>query len=273
MWSRLLDRLQTGCQQTHPKNQACTATTRQESLKEIGCLQAKQDSKKQALLSAICNHLGAVQLSSEDQAENWTVFGNAVHSSAFDTLGHTSRKHRDWFDENDEEIRGLLEEKHRLHKAHQDDSNSVSKKEAYNKICKTVQSRPRDMQDSWLSKKAEEIKSFANRKGMNKFCGALKTVYGRKKFGTIPLLSTDGSSLLTDKDSILKRCAEHFDSVLNRPLTINDTCHQQIASGGFFQENNIFHWNVLLDESPTVTKTTKVIQYLSSGNAPVSTVL
>ena len=93
--------------------------------------------------------------SSEDPEENWTVFQKVVHSSAATTIEHPSRKHKDWF-ENDEEIKLLLEEKHCLHcKAHQDDTSSVSKKAAYNNICKTVQNRLRDMQDSWLSKKAE----------------------------------------------------------------------------------------------------------------------
>ena len=53
-------------------------------------------------------------------------------------LGHPSRKQQDWFDENDGEIQRLLEEKHRLHKAHQDDTSSVPKKTTYSNICKTV---------------------------------------------------------------------------------------------------------------------------------------
>ena len=50
-----------------------------------------------------------------------TQFRRPIHSSAATTLGHPSRKHQDWFDENDDELQRLLEEKHRLHKAHQDD--------------------------------------------------------------------------------------------------------------------------------------------------------
>ena len=72
------------------------------------------------------------------------------------------------------------------------------------------------MQDSWLSKKADEIQSFADRKDMKKSCDALKTVYGPQSSGTTPLLSADGTSLLTDKEAFLKRWAEHFDGVLNR---------------------------------------------------------
>ena len=64
-----------------------------------------------------------------------------------------------------------------------------------------VQNRLRDRQDSWLNKKAEEIQSFADRKDMKKFHDALKTIYDPKRSGAIPLLSADGSTLLTDKDS------------------------------------------------------------------------
>ena len=64
--------------------------------------------------------MGALQLSSDDPEEKWTVLQNAFHTLAFDILWHKSRKRQDWFDENDEEI--LLEEKYRLHKAHQDDT-------------------------------------------------------------------------------------------------------------------------------------------------------
>ena len=88
------------------------------------------------------------------------------HSSAATTLGHPSRKHQDWFDENDDEIQRLLEEKYQLHNAHQDDTSSVSKNAAYSSICKTVQTKLREMQDSWLRKKTEEIQSFANRNFM-----------------------------------------------------------------------------------------------------------
>ena len=52
-----------------------------------------------------------MNLSSEDPEENWTVFQKVVHSSAATTIGHPSGKHQDWFDENDEEIKLLLEKK------------------------------------------------------------------------------------------------------------------------------------------------------------------
>ena len=80
--------------------------------------------------------------------------------SAATTLVHLSHKHLDWFDENNDEIQRLFEVKHRLHKAHQDDTSSVSKKAAYSNFIKTVRAILSDMQDSWLRKNTEEIHFF-----------------------------------------------------------------------------------------------------------------
>ena len=178
-----------------------------------------------------------------------------------DSLGPVSCKHQDWFDENDEEIQGLLEEKHQKHKAYLRDTSSVSNKAAYSNVCKADQTRLRDMQDSWLSNKADEIQSFADKKDMKKFFDALKTVYGPQSSGTTPLLGAYGTSLLTDKEAILKRWAEHFDSVLNRPSSINDDSINRLPQ---------VECNLLLDEFPTISETVKAIKLLSSDKAPGS---
>ena len=79
--------------------------------------------------------------------------------------------------------------------------------------------------------------------------------------GTTPLHSADGTSLLTDKQVILKRWAEHFDGVLNRPSSINDEAINRLPQ---------VECNPLLDELPTISETVKAIKLLSSGKAPGS---
>ena len=81
-----------------------------------------------------------------------------------------------------------------------------------------------------------------------KLFDAFKTVYGPQSSGTTPLLSVDGTSLLIDKEAILKRWAEqHFDGVLfNQPSSINE------------QLSTDYHrWILLLDEFPTVSESNK----------------
>ena len=198
--------------------------------KRLDVSKLKQDSKRQAFINDICSRLDAMEFRSDDPEENWTVFKDTVHSSAMDSLGPVSRKHQDWFDENDEEIQGLLKEKHEKHKAYLSDISSVSNKAAYSNICKTVQTGLRDMQHSWLSSKADEIQSFADRKDIKKFFDfdTLKTVYDPQSSGTTPILSADGTSLLIDKEAVLKRWAEHFDSVLNHlsMMTLSTDYHR-----------------------------------------------
>ena len=174
--------------------------------KKLDVSKLKQDSKRQAFVNDLCSRLDALEHSSEDVAKSWAVFRDTIHSSAMDSLGPVSRKHRDWFHEND--IQGLLEEKHQKHKAYRRNTSSVSSKTAYLNLCKTVQTRLRDMQDSWLSKKADEIQSFADRKDMKKFFDALKTIYGPQSSGTTPILSAYGTSLQTDKEAILSNTFE-----------------------------------------------------------------
>ena len=72
-------------------------------------------------------------------------------------LRPSTRKQHDWFDENDEEIQALLVEKHRLHRACQNDPSSPAKKNAFTSARRTVQNKLRKMQDAWLSTKADEI--------------------------------------------------------------------------------------------------------------------
>ena len=94
---------------------------------------------------------------------------------------------------------------------------------------------------------------------MKKFHGALKTIYGPKKSGTTTLLSADGSTLLTDKEANLERWAEHFNSVLNRPSSINEDAIDILP---------LIECIVRLDDFLTVMETRTSIQQLSSDKAP-----
>ena len=91
---------------------------------------------------------------------------------------------------------------------------------------------------------------------MKKFFDVLKAVYGPQSSGTTPLLNVDETSLLTDKETILKKWAEHFDSVLNRPSSINDEAINRLQQ---------VKCNPLLNGLPTVSDRVKAIQILSSG--------
>ena len=178
---------------------------------------------------------------------------------ALEVLGPDTRHHQDWFDENDSEIHVLLEEKHRLLRAHQNNPSSTAKKAAFTNMRSKVQSKLRSMQDSWLSAKADEIQGYADRQDTKRFYDALKAVYGPQPSGSSPLLSADGSTLLTDKKQILERWADHFNSVLNRPAAINDEAIARLPQLAINQE---------LDAPPPNEEVSKAIKQMTSGKAP-----
>ena len=153
-----------------------------------------------------------------------------IYDTAFHLLGPTTRKKQDWCDENDQEIKEMLAEKNRLHRIYQLDQSSAAKKTAFVNIRRTVQTRLRKKQDSWLAAKADEIQKHADTHDSKRLYDALKAVYGTQSSSTSPLLNVDGTTLIIDKPAILNRWAEHFSAVLNRPADINAeaiaACHK-----------------------------------------------
>nr|VZI22782.1 unnamed protein product [Spirometra erinaceieuropaei] len=128
----------------------------------------------------------------------WCQLRDTVQSTALAVLGRAPRQHQDWFDDNDAAIRNLLAEKNRLHKAYVDHPTEDNKA-AFYRSRRQLQQRLREMQDAWTARKAEEIQGYADRNEWKNFFSAIKAVYGPPTKGTAPLLSADGSTLLTEK--------------------------------------------------------------------------
>ncbi|BHF85165.1 hypothetical protein SprV_1002832600 [Sparganum proliferum] len=79
--------------------------------------------------------------------------------------------------------------------------------------------------------------------------------------GTAPLLSADGSTLLTETTQILQRWAEHFPRVHNLPSAIYDAAIDRLPQ---------VETNADLDLPPSLQETIRAVQQLSSGKAPGS---
>ena len=191
MCRRLLDRSKSCCLKTKPTIPVCSVISRQET----GCIKAEP---RQHATNFHRWHLQPFRCNESQLRRHRGELDRlsfVVHSLAATTLGHPSRKHQDWFDENDQDIKSLLEAKHRLHKARQDDTSSVSKDAAYSNIYKTVQDRIRDMQDSWLSKKKSSILQTEFEKGHEEVPSCTENSLWPKRSGASPPLNTDGSSL------------------------------------------------------------------------------
>ena len=229
--------------------------------KRLNVVRLKSDETKSEFVSILEERLDSLLLDNPTVDTAWSSLQDVVYSTAKECLGVPIRKHQDWFDENREDILKLLEEKHIAHKAHLNDPKSVAKKESLKDKCSNIQKKLREMHDNWLSLKADEIQSAADRNDMKSFYSGLKEVYGPTRSGTSPLLSADGKTLLTDKESILARWAEHFDGVLNRPSSINDEAIERLPQVPI---------DKTMDDIPSEEEIKKAISLLSSGKSPGS---
>ncbi|VDL92010.1 unnamed protein product [Schistocephalus solidus] len=151
----------------------------------------------------------------------WFQLRNVIQSTALEALGRAHRQQQEWFDGKDADITNQLAEKNGLHKAYMD-LRSDATKAAFLRCHRLLQQRLREMQDAWIIRKAEEIQGYADRNEMKNLFKTIKAIYGPCIKGTVPLLSSDGTTLLTEKSHILKRWAEHFRSVLNCSSAIYD---------------------------------------------------
>ncbi|BHF85805.1 hypothetical protein SprV_1002897800 [Sparganum proliferum] len=190
----------------------------------------------------------------------WCQLRDTVQSTALAVLGRARRQHQDWFDDNDAAISNLLAEKNRLHKAYVNHP-TADNKVAFYRSRRQLQQRLREMQDAWTARKAEEIQGYADRNEWKNVFSAIKAVYGPPTKGTAPLLSADGSTLLTEKTQILQRWSEHFRGVLIRPSTISDDAIDRLPQ---------VETNADLGLPPSLQETIRAVQQLSSGKAPGS---
>nr|VZI47838.1 unnamed protein product [Spirometra erinaceieuropaei] len=211
-------------------------------------------------IAAAADDAAAAAAENTSVENRWCQLRDTVQSTALAVLGRAPRQHQDWFDDNDAAIRKLLAEKNRLHKAYVDHPTEDNKA-AFYRSRRQLQQRLREMQDAWTARKAEEIQGYADRNEWKNFFSAIKAVYGPPTKGTAPLLSADGSTLLTEKTQILQRWAEHFRGVLNRPSVISNAAIARLPQVAT---------NVDLDLPPSLQETIRAAQLLSSGKAPGS---
>ena len=90
------------------------------ALKQLNVGKLKLPSISQYFADTLEERLNSTVLEDHD-VEAACTLRNTVYNTAFECLGPSTRKHKDWFDENCTEITQLLEVKHHAYKAHIED--------------------------------------------------------------------------------------------------------------------------------------------------------
>ena len=190
--------------------------------------------------------------------EFWEHLKSSIQQSSEDVLGFSTKKNRDWFDENNKEIQELLAKKRSTHQAHLAQPSCPAKKAAFRQSCSILQRKLREIQSEWWKDLAEKNQLCADTGDYRGFYEALKAVYGPSHQVQSPLRSADGQSLLTDRASILSRWSEHFQTLFGADRKVQVSAILRIPQQPVKTE---------MDEVPTLVEITKAIDQLKSGKA------
>ena len=85
----------------------------------------------------------------------------------------------------------------------------LSLKSRFNYIKTEIQRELKKMQNTWWSKRADEIQLAADTKNIRVFYSLLREVYGPSSSSITPLRSKDNKHLVRDAFGILNRWKEH----------------------------------------------------------------
>ncbi|BHF63639.1 hypothetical protein SprV_0200663300 [Sparganum proliferum] len=102
-----------------------------------------------------------------------------------------------------------------------------------------------------MTRTTKEIQGYADRNETMNYFTATKATYGPPTKGTVPLFSSDGSTLLTEKLQILKRWAGQFRNVHSDPSEISDAAIDRLPE---------VEINVDLDLPPSLPETIRAVQ-------------
>ena len=132
-------------------------------------------------------------------------------------------------------------------------------KAAYKTGFSTLQAKLWTMQNDWWTGLAERTQRYADMGDIRAFYEALKAVYGPSHQIQAPLRSSDGSTLLTDKEAIPKRWTEHFEGLYSDRRTVQESPLAKIP---------LVDVKLELDDPPTREEIKKATMQLKVGKSP-----
>ena len=191
----------------------------------------------------------------------WMDFKTQVYNVGVEVLGFIERKHQDWFDDNDDNIKELLSIKHTLHQHLL--SRPVEQRAEAEKALKdhkaTLQREIRRMKNEWWSKISQEVQSAYDRHDSKMLYHLLRQAFGPRSSPVVPMKSLDGSTSIKDPEGILKRWSEHFSNLFFNPSDVDNDVIDSLPQSELFDE---------MAARPTLDEVKKAIKEVNTGKAP-----
>ncbi|XP_076043761.1 uncharacterized protein LOC143026864 [Oratosquilla oratoria] len=89
--------------------------------------------------------------------ENWNQLKEAIITTCEETIGRKKRKHQDCFNDNNETLKELIDQKRKAHIILQNEPKSAIKRELFKKCKSAVQRTTRTLKNQWWREKSREI--------------------------------------------------------------------------------------------------------------------
>ena len=134
-----------------------------------------------------------------------------LHDTAQNLLGKTTRKHQNWFDQNDDVISEAISHKRAALDASRTQPTCLMKKRTYQEAKAEVQNLTRTLKDAFWRNEAADIKEIAEKNNSRAFFAATKAIYSPSTGGPTPLKS-EGGTLLKNPTESDDRLQEHWRS-------------------------------------------------------------
>jgi hypothetical protein len=83
----------------------------------LDVVKLKRTTIKTDFANTMDERLQSISLDAKDVETNWSTLREMIYNTATEVLGPTTRKQNDWFDENSDDIKKLLDKKHKLYQA------------------------------------------------------------------------------------------------------------------------------------------------------------
>ena len=94
--------------------------------------------------------------------QHWTHVNTALTDACKEAFGFKTKRHQDWFNENEKEINRLIESKRQAFTDWQNHRHCNVRKAKYHILRADVQREIRDIKDKWWIDKAAEIQGYAD---------------------------------------------------------------------------------------------------------------
>ncbi|XP_076031906.1 uncharacterized protein LOC143019809 [Oratosquilla oratoria] len=200
---------------------------------------------------------GDSNITTESLTTSWNNVCATLLQTAKAVLCSTNRRHRDWFDENAENIHDLITAKNKAHDLYLRNPSPTTRNQ-FSAVRSELQRLLRDMENKWWTNLAAQMQSYMDLGDLHNFYSSLKTAYGPAYSALTPVRSADGTHLLTDSTQILDRWASHFRQLLN---------HSNPTDPSFLSEVPQLPVSHELDSVPTIEEVIKSIAALKNHKA------